>query len=461
MHPMMMRQLVILILLALFLPELTAAEKPAGLAENPLVLTDILIRGNEELQDDEVAGMLGWEIGQPFSSQALARGESSLLKTRLFERVWLSTRPGSEPGEVVALVRVREKSFPLVNWFEHETRPDGNTWDLVQIESFDDSRRFFNGVSFGFGTWIALRANSMYRITSQPARLLHLSGMAGTTTYNVVPNNIRSGWMFALNSLQGGFGYTTDVGFPSELTLQEWFEYYNIYSSDLYRIKPGRNVDNTAALSGMHELPVPFRQHDGSFWTAVEVVAEDDTRDEMVYTTQGHWFRFPVRFGFNPDQNDSYYKASMDIRTYREMEDGNVIATRGYFGYASAGTPFFHRFYLSRGYSSRGVNHGWVDPVYGGRYLYFGAMELRHPVFSKRPDPFLLFLLFAEAGANWNDEASDTDPLSYNSPTVSTGFGFVFKVPVLGPVNLSAGTPLLHQEGGHGWWVYLQLGFMI
>ncbi|MCB2198187.1 BamA/TamA family outer membrane protein [bacterium] len=426
--------------------------------EGELILEGVIIRGNWNITDDSILDMLKWEVGDPFDETALAQGQTRLEASELFREVELSTRRGSEPGSIIVIVRVREKRLPYIDWFEARQYPESYSLNIFELETYTKDRRNHLKSELRLTEpWMGLYLDYTYALsTSSPLRL-YLNTQAGNQTWNVYPTKKREGFDFNLNRLGGGAGlqYTSATFGKIRLGADVW--YTNVGDEPIYY--KNLHDDDYDPIDSRDQIPPQLREVHDTNWTGVNLTITKDKRDSELYPHDGSLIYIPIYAATDSYADQQFVRVMVDARKYFPMGSGSTLALRARGGLIEGEAPFYQRFSIVKGSGMRGIEHGWADPPFGGTRMFQASFELRKPLTGSRPNSFISLLLFAEAGANWNDDpkAYPSDP-DYSEPVSTIGWGLSFRLPVVGPLAMHVSYPMLAPGDADGLHVQVDLG---
>lgn len=426
--------------------------------EGELLLEGVIIRGNWNITDDNILDMLNWNVGDPFDETALAQGQTRLEASELFREVELSTRRGSEPGSVIVIVKVREKRLPYVDWFEARQYPESYSFNLFELETYTKNHRNHLKSQLRLtDPWGGLFLDYTYALSESSPLRIYLESQASNQTWNTFPTQEREGFDFNINRIGGGGGlqYTSATFGKVRLGADYW--YTNIGDKPIYY--KDVNDDGMDAIDSRDQIPQELRDVHDTNWTGINLTILKDKRDSELYPHDGSLIYIPVYAASDSYADQQFVRVLVDARRYIPLGSGSTLALRARGGFIEGDAPFYQRFSIVKGSGMRGIEHGWIDPPFGGTRMVHAAFELRKPLTGSRPDSFISLLLFAEAGANWNDDpkAYPSDP-DYSDPVSTIGWGLSFRLPVVGPLAMHVSYPMLAPGDADGLHIQVDLG---
>ena len=415
-----------------------------------LVLEGVLIRGNWNITDDVIINTLDWEVGTVFNEKKLADGQTKLETTDLFRSVELSTRRGNKPGSIIVVVQVREKRLPYIDWFEAHHYSTGYAFNLFELETYTKNRTNYLKSDLRLtDPWSGFFLDYTLSPFGNMSTKFYGTSEASWQTWSIPALPEREGFEYTLNrfGLEGGIQFSTSTFGRIRFGID-----YNItnINDDPIRYEDEDDSDGEE-IDNPNQLPQPLRDVKDTNWTGLNLVLEKDGRDDDLFPHSGSLIYAPIYFASDSEADDQFIRFEIDARRYIPISRGTTLALRARAGFIEGDSPFYQRFNLSTGNGIRGVSDGWVDSPNGGTRMIQTAFELRHPLTGRWPDSFINLLLFSEAGASWNDE----DPVYSNDPDYSDlkltiGWGLAFHIPVLGPLSLSIGYPLIAPDDAEG-----------
>jgi outer membrane protein assembly complex protein YaeT len=200
------------------------------------------------------------------------------------------------------------------------------------------------------------------------------------------------------------------------------------------------NVSNVSVFA-----PVDYQSVVGdNFQVGVNVGLTRDSRDSFLRPTSGSVINFTAE---EMTGDHTFTLASIDASKYFtvwQRNDGSgrhVLALHTQFGWASAATPVYERYFAGgfrtlRGFAFRGVGPDVNGFKVGGDFLWLNSAEYQIPV---KANDQIYFVTFVDSGTVETNIGHLTD---YR---VSAGFGVRFVVPMLGqvPIALDFGFPIV------------------
>ncbi len=433
------------------LPAEVRADLP--MHEGQLILEEVKILGNRKLTDEEVLEMTGWTIGQPFEEKDLVRGESRLNASGVFSDVEISTRTGSKPGSVVVVLWVHERRRPSVDWFEHEVTWDGWAFNLLEVHAQSRNRTGETHIKGRlFGRWRGVYEESSWQpVFALPLQVLATADVSRDWWVDW-PLESRKGYSLEINRLRGGLGIRSRLPAGFSLTALALAERYDFTGKTRRFEGTGYKSGDEISRSG---LPAHLAGENDATWFTAQIDLGADTRNDEDYPHRGIWFRLPMRISYDPQADRSTRSIEADLRGYLPLNRGSTLALRVRGGALEGDAPFYQRFTLSRSFPMRGFEFGYVEPAGGGKYLFQGSAELRQPLLSHSPHPSMMLIVFSDFGMAWNGDDGDAVPLEngddtdnilhYDTLSASVGWGIAFDLPVVGPLAVHVGYPMVYE----------------
>ncbi len=427
---------------------LAAAPALAGDGDPPdrtLRLESIEIDGNKRATDKIILGHLGLTPGDPVTALALESGRARLLVTDYFSEVDFSTRPGTRRGDVILVIRVKEKSYPgfetgfgyhdLYGWF---LTLGGLRFDnMFGLES-----RLRIGLRLGWrlagadAEWTQpLTQNGMYglnaRLHSYSTDQRFYAPAPGVTagasddTFREFQQKIeRAGGEVSL-----GVGDRRSARFSFGLRAE-------VITPDSSFSDVGSDADY-----GYQDLPSPLQQQLGrETQTGVFFRMVRDTRDAPIYPTKGMFARFSLTSNNSWLGGDQIFtRTELDASKHFQPGGGFVFSGRVAGGLVSTGTPYYDRFYIGGIYSIRGFAEWSLSAPGGDDGYWLTNMEMRWQLAGGSPSrPRVIGLVFVDAGQGYRrDEPFDSDDIY-----VGSGYGMRFRLPWVGILGFDIGIPL-------------------
>ncbi|MFQ5651002.1 MAG: outer membrane protein assembly factor [bacterium] len=367
--------------------------------------------------------------GDVLTPGILELNQQRLSQTNFFKEVNLYTRPGSEKGQVVVIVEVKERKLP---YFQFE----GGHNDLDGFYFVPAGLRYDN--AFGRGSLLALR----WTIGDNIGKL--------SLSYH---NTIFSGAAFIDAELAGGekifihyFGSDRTeqkVGFGGlRLKLggtRGVFKHLFL----AYRKQTYDADDFATSESGDKITDLPTGILDDLEETEIEALALGlyaDSRDNPVFPLRGWWGALTGETANEALAGKANFpKVTLDARFYHSVFDTRVLAFHLKAAYTTRDSPFYERFYLGGANSLRGYPNRRLTPEGWGTKLILTNTEFRFPLTkSKFPYHKTSGVLFFDAGGIW---LPGEDP-DIGDFFTSLGFGIRTRLPIIGMTRFDFAFPL-------------------
>jgi len=409
-----------------------------GQSDSSQVFTieSISVEGNSKSKTGVVLENLPFSAGDKVSEAEINEGVDALRRLELFKEVEFSPRPGSEPGFVHLIIRVKERYWPVIRFKGGYSELDG--WYITPIGFHFDN-------IFGFGNFINLDFTIGDRLTSLNLNYIN-------------PNIFNSGLDFhsRLFIRTVAFLHYVDslklkqnvpqsgimIGFRSR---EPFFNHF-LVALETYSTIPDSFATYGSKSTKYYDFPEPIDRYVHDLWrtTAFTVNFNWDKRDQPGYPTKGWWIGSRFTQADKELGGDvNFWRFITDARYYQHIFSGTVAAARIKYGAISDAAPFYEKFYLGGPNSVRGYADRSIGPDGGGNQLLQTGVEIRFPLTRKNfPNHFLSGVLFWDGGMN----LSDSESFNFEKMYQSAGFGFRFRVPFIGLVRIDMAYPLRDEE---------------
>jgi len=409
-----------------------------------LRVESIEISGNSMTDQQIILSFLSFRSGDQISKNQLEKDSRRLQESHFFKEVDIYTQPGTDRGQVILYIEVKERHWPYFQFKGGFSELDG--WYLSPIGlRFDNlfGHGNYAGVEFFIGDRltgldISYMKPDLFSTNLNFRLLLYTRGRQfvhyqdGLRYLQRVDN---SGLGLRLNSNQGLMKYL-------------WFDFVlESFTAADHMWRAGEKDSNV-------ELPAELQPYSGQNGVGRFVVSLNvDTRNQLNYPSHGYWGSLSIDQVRAPQAVfDDYNKLIFDLRGYQEISHHWVLAVRTKAAWAKEAAPFYDRFYLGGPNSLRGYADRSLNPVEYASRLIQGSAELRFPLTrSKYPRHFLTGVFFYDIGQAW----SDPDTFDENQFHSSVGYGLRFNIPFIGLVRLDFAYPvptyelMVHMSLGH------------
>lgn len=454
-----------LYILAICLLVLLAAQTPAGATpQRSLRLQSVEIDGNHRATDDIILRhLLPVSPGRPVTAASLEAARDRLLATDYFSEIDFSTRPGTARGDVILVIRVREKSFPgfetgygyhdLYGWF---LTLAGLRFD----NTFGVESRLRIGVRLG---WRLAGVDAEW---SQPLSPDGLYGLdARLYSYSTDQRFYAAGGVTDPGAGNGDFpreyqqkieraGGEVSFGVGSRGSARFSF------GVRAERIRPDSAFTDVESQNdfGYIALPSPLGQQLGRVTqTGLFLRVVRDSRDSPVYPTTGSFARFRLVSNNSWLGGDQIFtRAEIDASRHIGIGGSGVFSARVAGGIVSTGTPYYDRFYIGGIYSIRGFASWSLSGPGGDDGYWLANAEIRWRLAGgSERNPRLIALVFADAGQGYRrDESFDARDIY-----AGAGYGLRFRLPWVGTLGFDIGIPLTDDRTGDPFQFHGSLGF--
>ncbi len=433
----------VLVLFAAVLGQSTPVDANPGNAPS-LVVESIQVSGNTKTGRDVILSLLDFRAGDRIDQEQLDRNVRHLEETNFFKDVDVYTQPGSDRGKIQVFVEVRERSWPFFQFRSGFSELDG--WYISPL-----AVRFDN--IFGHGNYMGAEVLIGDRVSGLDISFLRSNFMNSDLNVRFLlftrnrefvhyvddqknlQNVSSSGISIRLNGNRGIMKYL-------------WFDFVReSFQADNF-MWPAGNKNDHLTLPGVLQ-PFSGKKEVGRFIVSLYA----DTRDQRFYPMHGWWGSISLnqasaQLGAFAD----YKRAIVDVRRYQLLGQGVVFAMRLKAGWIDDSAPFYEKFYLGGPNSLRGYADRSLNPLGYASRLVLGSAEIRFPITHRNfPRQFLTGVLFYDAGQAWN-AAQEFDSGDIHT---SLGYGFRFKLPIVGLVRLDFAYPVptydfrVHLSLGH------------
>ncbi len=403
----------------------------AQTARPPLTIERIELEGNSKTKPDVIYRYLSLAPGDTVNPARIEANQRRLEQTNFFKEVEFYARPGSEKGKVILVVEVKERKWPYFQFEGGHSDLDG--WFFVPASLRFDNL-FGRGNRFGVGLVLgdritrlgfAFRDENIFDDTAFWE--LELAGKNQDFVHYLGSERAQQrvefgGLRFRLGGTRGffkhvNFAYRLETYEP-RLTLD-----FIDRDSTATQLPPVLAADTLKTQIGAFAVTLPL-----------------DLRDNPAYPMRGLWGALSFDLAHRQLGSDrDFGKVTLDARLYRKLAGRQVLALHLKGGFAGPSTPFYQRFYLGGANSLRGYPFQRLTPLGGATKLFLSNLEWRFPL-TQTDFPYhkLSGVLFFDAGGSWKPgQTPRAKDLYY-----AAGFGFRYKLPVLGVTRFDFAFPL-------------------
>lgn len=430
-------------------------------AARTLRLQSIEVVGNKRTRTSLIEAYIGLHPGDPVDVDVLEDARRRLAATDFFDSVVLSTRPGSQRGEIVLVVDVDERGFPS---FETGFGYDDLYGWFVTIVGLRFDNTFGPESRLRFGWRFGYRISGIdlefdHRLKPRSPYRIGLAGWAYNQdqlfyTDKLPPQSAAEpdAWRSFQQKVQR-------AGANASLGVQLNRQTSVAFGLSAEVVKPDTTFsDQDADIEhGVSELPILQGDFDKTHLNGVFLRLVRDSRNDANYPMTGLMTVLRVHTNVEALGSDlNYTRGVVDIRKPVRLRGRTVFASRFQIGMTESAAPYFDRFYIGGVYSIRGFRELSLSPTDGdeGFWIYNG--ELRFPLtLSGTGQPRLAGIVFIDVGQGWQWDVST----SLDDVQAGVGYGVRLKLPWLGTLGLDAGIPLTPGRTGDPYRVHALLGF--
>ncbi len=413
----------------------------------------INIIGNNRTREYVIRREFNMAEGDAYNRALINQAERRLNNLGFFERVSITSTPGSSPDRVIVNVRVEEKPTGEVSFGVGYSTSDGVIGDISITEKNFLGRGQFVKLGFGMGS-----DTQTYEFRFVEPFFMGRRVALDLDLYKTV-NDSNSYRSYDEEVTGGGFGFTLPLR-EDELTLKLFYKIFDTELKDPDGVATG--IGNCAG-SG---LSIAICDSLGSRLTSLAGYRfVYNTLDNFQDPTDGFYVAAGQEFaGLGGDAQ--YIKTTAEAKAFRELladwslvgmfkiKGGHVMAIgderlRVLEQFMAGGD-------LVRGFESQGF--GPRDAVTGdaiGGRLFFGTTaEVNFPLFGLPPELGLSGALFADAGSLWDADSGLVNLVNANGSSVrsndfdlraSAGMGIRWRSP-FGPIKADFAWPFMKEN---------------
>lgn len=396
-----------------------------------LEVESIEITGNHKTREYVIRSLLDFQPGDRIHQAQLQRNFQRLQESNFFKKVNLYTQPGSSRGKVRVYVEVEERHWPYFQFRGGYSQLDG--WYISPLGIRADNL-------FGRGNYMGAELLVGDRLSGLDISFLRPNIFSSDLNFRLLMFTRNREFLHYFGDER--FNHPVNMGGLSvRLTGNHGLMKYLWFEFIFKNASVGKEMYRASGSKDAVPLP-PVLLPDSGFHHINRMVISlnQDTRDNRIYPTAGWWgsvafTQVSKQFGAFAD----YKKMVLDVRGYRGLWSGWVLAARLNASVADTSAPFYDRYYLGGPNSLRGYADRSLTPVGYASRLVLGSVELRFPITRKNfPRQFLSGVFFYDFGQAWNPPRE----FDWNAFSTSAGFGFRFLVPFIGVVRMDFAYPL-------------------
>jgi outer membrane protein insertion porin family len=397
------------------------------IVEGPRVYVErINITGNTRTFDKVIRREFRMAEGDAFTTAKLRRTQQRLENLGYFERVEVSTRPGSAPDRTIIDVEVVEQSTGEISVGGGYSTSSGFLGDILVRE-----RNLF-GLGQDVRAYLAVGTRStQVDLGFTEPYFLDRNVMVGADAFRITLDNQK-----ASSYDQTSMGGVLRAG---------WSLFENTRQTVKYTLRHD-DVRNIASRASPQ-----IQAQRGKTWTSeVGQIFAWDTRDSPRNTTSGWLLRYSLDFG-GVGGTEHYIRNKLEARYFYEIFDEVVVMIAGQGGVIKPlkdDLRIVNRYFLG-GDNFRGFRLGGVGPhaggdALGGKYYYVATAEVSFPIGLPR-ELGIYGKAFVDAGSLWGAEEKGAGVFDSSSLRLSTGVGLEWVSP-LGPVRIDLAVPVRRER---------------
>jgi outer membrane protein insertion porin family len=415
----------------------------------------INVIGNDRTREYVIRREFDIAEGDAFNRALIDKAERRLRNLDFFERVSITTAPGSSPDRVIVNVRVEEKPTGEISFGVGYSTSDGIIGDISVSEKNFLGRGQYVKLGFGIGS-----DKQTYEFRFIEPFFMGRRIALDLDLYKQI-NNSNDYRSYDEDLTGGGFGFTLPLR-EDELVLRV---YYKIYSRELSDPSGVATGIGSCAGSG---LSVAICDSLGTRLTSLggyEFIY--NTLNNNQDPTDGYYASFGQEFaGIGGDAQ--FLKTTAEAKMVREIlpdagvtgalkiKAGHVVALGG--DRLRVLEQFMVGGDMIRGFENQGIGprDGTTTDAIGGRYFFATTAESTFPIFGVPKELGLDGAVFVDAGSLWNADGglvnlvnttAGSGPVQSNDfdLRVSAGFGIRWRSP-FGPIRADIAYPLMKNS---------------
>ncbi|MCC6597384.1 MAG: outer membrane protein assembly factor BamA [Alphaproteobacteria bacterium] len=398
--------------------------------ETPRVFVERMnINGNMRTLDKVVRREIELVEGDPFNRSKLAKSEQNIKNLDFFEKVDVTTSPGSAPDKMVVDVDVAEKSTGELSVGAGFSTNDGPLADFRIRE-----RNFLGkGQDLLFATTVAGQRTEFDLSFTEPY-FLDRDVSAGADLFYVT-RDLQDESSFD----QKRTGGALRLGYPLSERWRQTLR-YRVESNEI------ENVSSNASRF--------IQEQEGKRDTfALSQRTTYDNRDSTIFPTEGllYWLDTEVS-GLGGDSK--YVSGKTGLSYYYPLYDQVVLNALGEVGaiegYGDENVAINERFFIGgntlRGFENSGIGprDSVTEDALGGKYFYRGTLESSFPI-GLPNELGVLGHAFTDAGTLARIDDTGPEVLDESSVRVSVGLGVSWRSP-FGPIRADLSKAVVKED---------------
>ncbi|MFN3477772.1 MAG: outer membrane protein assembly factor [bacterium] len=381
------------------------------------ILEDIEVEGNTKTKKYVVEKMLGLEKGKPIKYYKLKRAIRKMQLGGFFKNVEPDFRGGSQPGNVILILKVEEQQTgQFVLGVGFGGIPGSNRGGLAgnvsvseinykgkgqQIYLNWERGSLINNISLSFSDPYTLKNDRFYGFNIQSTELFQQRALVNTNPQTIaIYKDYRKnyGFFFGKRIIEKDISYT-----------------YNI-STITFKTSPTPNEEN----------PYVLPSTTGSY-TSLGFSLNKDNRDDEFYPTKGTLYSLSADQAIRNSGNlRSFGRISGEYRKYFHLGKERVVAIRGFVGLAANTTPFVYQYTLGGSDTLRGYDFN----RFIGNRAFMINIEYRLPI-TKSVENF-----YGAVFVDWGGAFIPNQKISLDKMGFDYGIGVRFVLPQFGSIRL-------------------------
>lgn len=352
------------------------------------VCQEIKIEGNQKTKDFVILRNIRTKAGQVLRSKKLKRDYERIRNLGYFESVEIIPEPGSEPGKVIIVWKIKEQKTGLATLgLGYQGGGSGGLRPgLTGAISVTERNWRGRGQSVNVNWQRGVNIDAAGISYSDPA----INDKQDSIGVNIYNNNV--------------FGLRQPVYGTSPLQYALYNDHrsggsvsYGILMNDDCRlfftlrkesIELTQNTESSYTVNGLGQ------GESNGFITGVAY----DTRDDIYDPYEGFYLNGSYQLNGGLLSGDyNYNKFQAEYRRYFPLKKENLIAMRLWGGRITGTSPITDYFYVGGTDTIR----GYPDNAFYGKNMVVGSVEYRFPIGNIQ---YLKGVLFVDAGNAWFDE---------------------------------------------------------
>ncbi len=406
----------------------------------------IEIRGNTKTRDYVIRREFDISEGDAFNPILLQRARKRLEALDYFDRIDISTAPGSEPDRVVVIVDVADKStgeFGLGVGYSTGSSTSGMTAEA----SISDRNFLGRGQSYRIGVG-GTSGSRTYNLSFTEPYFLGYRLSAGFDLYR--RTNSYTGYESAVNGGSVRFGLPITEALSAGLSYNYSEEKYSITDKGRVGGVAGGAPDPTVVPQSVIDAAAGGAYVKSSVGASLTFNTVDDIKDPH----EGLYVRLTGEFA-GAGGDAKFYAATVKGTYFHTLSDeADIVGLVGFgggtiAGHSGASVRVFDHFRLGpneiRGFAYNGI--GPIDPVsgqrIGGKTYLNATAEAQFPLPVLPRDFGLRGAVFADAATLYGSDVAGATATAMNWRT-SVGASVIWASP-FGPLRLDYAVPLSKQ----------------